>query len=99
MNRILHVITTFNRGGAENHLSSLAKLQAELGLEVRVAYLKGDGYWENRLGAQGILVERLPMWRYGDPRPILRLRAILEDWKPDVVHAHLAPAELYARLA
>jgi len=42
--RILHVITTINRGGAENHLAELAIGQIGRGFRVMVDFLKGDRY-------------------------------------------------------
>jgi len=43
--KITHIITTINRGGAENHLIELVKSQLNKGHQVHVAYLKDDGYW------------------------------------------------------
>ena len=40
--RILHIITTIERGGAEKQLLILAKEQIALGYEVEIIYLK-DG--------------------------------------------------------
>lgn len=97
--KILHVITTINRGGAENHLLDLTTGQAAEGHTVAVCYLKGDGYWCQALVERGIRVELLDLGRYGDPRPAFRLRSLLDEIGPDIVHAHMPPAELYARLA
>jgi glycosyltransferase involved in cell wall biosynthesis len=97
--RILHVITTINRGGAENHVADLAVGQAERGLAVTVAFLKGDGYWAKRLEDGGVRVVPLGLERYGAVVPARRLRRLLGDFEPDLVHAHLPPAELYARIA
>jgi glycosyltransferase involved in cell wall biosynthesis len=97
--RVLHVITTMDRGGAENHLFELVKGQIGRGLDVAVAYLKGDGYWASPLRDLGARVEPLQLMRYGDPGPVFRLRRLIKDWRPDLVHAHMPPAELYARLA
>ena len=47
----------------------------------------------------GVAIEPLGMARYGDPRPIARLRGTMRRLRPDILHAHLPPAELYARLA
>jgi glycosyltransferase involved in cell wall biosynthesis len=93
------VITTLNRGGAENHLAELALAQAVAGWQVTVAYLKGDGYWGPALREQGIEVCPLGMRAYGDPAALLRLRRLLARRPPAVLHAHLQPAEVYARLA
>lgn len=96
--RILHVITTINRGGAENHLASLVEGQARTH-KVSIAYLKGDGYWTSRFREMGASTVNLGMGFYGDPAPLLRLRSVIRAWSPDLLHAHLPPAELYARLA
>ena len=40
-NKITHLITTIERGGAENQLLILASNQVKQGLEVEVFYLKG----------------------------------------------------------
>lgn len=97
--KILHVITTINRGGAENHLAELVRMQVQQGLEVVVAYLKGDGYWMKTLRDLGVRVESLELVRYGDLSPIMKLRELIRLVAPDVVHAHMPPAELYTRLA
>lgn len=97
--RILHVITTINRGGAENHLVELVRGQVKQGLQVTVAFLKGDGYWAAELRSLGVGVEPLQLWRYGDLLPIWRLRKLVRNLCPDIVHAHMPPAEFYTRFA
>lgn len=98
---MLHVITTLNRGGAENHLVLLLKKMVEKGFSPAVAYLQGHGYWRKELEQRGIEVFDLglPWRRYGDPRPIFRLAELIKKWRPDIIHAHMPPAELYTRLA
>ncbi len=98
--KVLHVITTINRGGAENHLKDLISKQVEYGgFEVSCAYLKGDGYWSGMLKDLGCDVHALGMDRYGQLGPAWRLHKLIKAFAPDVIHAHLAPAELYTRLA
>lgn len=96
---ILHVITTINRGGAENHLVELVRGQCASGLRVGVVYLKGDAYWTAALQEAGAEVTGLGLHRYGELGPLWRLRRLLADFAPDIVHTHMPPAELYARLA
>jgi glycosyltransferase involved in cell wall biosynthesis len=97
--RILHVITTIERGGAENHLADLVRAQVAKGHTVTVAYLKRPPYWQPVFEKAGIEVVALGMRRYGDPRAVFRLRYAIKNFVPDVVHAHMPPAELYARVA
>ena len=95
--RILHVITTIDRGGAENHLYALVRGQKAAGHDVAVAFLKGSGEWGEGYRDLHVSVHDLGMRRYGDLRPLPRLRKLVKG--ADVVHAHLPPAEFYARLA
>ncbi len=97
--RILHVITTINRGGAENHLVDLVRNQKLDGFQVSVAFLKGDGYWERAFKEMGISVECLALRRYGELGPALRLCRLINHFNPSIVHAHMPPAELYVRIA
>jgi glycosyltransferase involved in cell wall biosynthesis len=97
--RLLHVITSLNRGGAENHLADLARAQVRRGAQVAVAYLKGDGAWGPELSVAGVAVHSLGLSRYGAPGPVLRLRRLIGAFDPALVHAHMPPAELYSSAA
>jgi len=97
--RVLHVITSLARGGAENHLLLLAAGQAAAGHQVSVAGLKEPSELAPAFAAAGVAPHPLGLRCYGDPLPVLRLRALIAGLRPDMVHAHLPPAELYARLA
>lgn len=99
MKKILHIITTIDRGGGENHLVDLIKGQIAHGFRVQVAYLKGSGYWESALKKTGVEVIALELSRYGDLKPLLKLWELLKHYHPDIVHAHMPPAELYTRIA
>ena len=57
--KVLHLITSLNRGGAENHLTCLIRGQLKENKEIFVLYLKGDGYWENYLKSLGVIVIKL----------------------------------------
>jgi glycosyltransferase involved in cell wall biosynthesis len=96
--KVLHLITSLVRGGAETHVVELASRQVDRGVDVTVAHLKEETYWRDALVEAGVAVAPLTMARYGDPRPIGRLRTVMRRLRPDVLHAHLPPAELYARL-
>ncbi len=96
--RIIHFITTINRGGAENHLYQLASMQNREGCQLLIIYLKGDGYWKTKLETQGIQVVNLQMKFYGDLLPAVKLRKTINEFKPDLIHIHTPPAEVYVRL-
>ena len=97
--RVLHVITGINRGGAENHLLDLVRHQRARGFAVTVAYLRECHYWAAALRELGAEVQHLGLRFYGDLRPLVKLRRVIGSGGFDLVHAHLPPAELYARLA
>lgn len=97
--RILHVITTINLGGAENHLKDLSIAQKKLGHEVKIAYLKGDHFWKKHLEENGVETQAIEMTSYADFGAISRINKIISDFQPDVVHAHMPPAELFTRIA
>jgi glycosyltransferase involved in cell wall biosynthesis len=97
--RVLHVITSILRGGAENHLVSLVEGQRSHGWNVTVAYLWGADYWRERLSGLGVSVHGLGLRFYGDPRPVFALRRVAAEVQPTLVHAHLPPAEAHVRLA
>jgi glycosyltransferase involved in cell wall biosynthesis len=97
MIRILHVITTINRGGAENQLLVLVREQVKSGLEVSVLYLKGDPELEQDLSDAGAnvvhdIANLHPFFQF------LKMRSIAKSQKA-LLHAHLPRAELVARFA
>lgn len=97
--RILHVITTLSRGGAENQLVGLASLQRAAGHEVKIAYMVLEGYWRGPLEALGIEVVDLRARFKADPAAAWRLRRLIRYFSPTIINAHMQPAELCARLA
>jgi len=99
MPKVTHIITTLNRGGAENHLFSLIQGQIKLGYEVHVLYLKGDGYWVTPLEILGAKVYRVGLKFYGDLFAVRRLRKQLVAIGSTLIHVHLTQAEFHTRLA
>ena len=86
--KVLHVVTSLVRGGAETHVVELARGEVDRGVGVTVAYLKDEPYWRDALAEAGVAITPLAMARYGDPRPIAGLRAAMRSIRPDVLHAH-----------
>jgi glycosyltransferase involved in cell wall biosynthesis len=91
--RIIHVITTIERGGAEKQLLILAKRQAETGKNVSILYLKGAPELAEEFAAVGANV----IGEFANKNPIiqfLRLRRFLHRNEDIWVHAHLPRAEM-----
>lgn len=77
----------------------LVKHQRAAGVEVVVAYLKGQGYWVPKMREVGATVHFLDLKYYGHLPPAKALRKLIQEGRFDLIHAHLPPAELYVRLA
>ena len=93
--KVLHLLTTLDRGGAEHQVAALCRAFAARGrVEPVVAYLKGDGELTAGLLAAGIPVAHLGGGGAGAPAAILRAALLLREVKPDIVHTHLFKADL-----
>jgi glycosyltransferase involved in cell wall biosynthesis len=97
MIKVLHVITTISRGGAENQLVVLTREQVKLGMQVSVCYLKGEPELETEFVAAGVRViheaaNRSPI------RQLWFLRTYVKRKNP-LLHGHLPRAELMARFS
>jgi glycosyltransferase involved in cell wall biosynthesis len=90
MINVLHFITTIERGGAENHLQSLISAQIKNGYKIRVVYLKGKPYWKKYYESIGCDV-----YQY---QSILNFLALVRNFKPSIVHAHLQVPEILTAL-
>jgi glycosyltransferase involved in cell wall biosynthesis len=99
MAKILHVITSTQVGGAENHLLSLTKGLQKDGWDCSVAYLKGRPDLNAEYAAAGIPVRPLDLKPWLDVGTLRRLVGLIRQERPDIVHAHLFPAEVYATVA
>lgn len=96
MKTVFHVITTINRGGAENQLLVLTKEQVKLGLDVHVVYLKGDPELELDLIKIGATIHHEVARTHPLFQP-LALRKLVDN-QNHIVHAHLPRAELFSLL-
>ena len=95
--KITHLITTIERGGAENQLLILARNQVKQGLEVEVFYLKGKPELKTKFEDVGVKVNSLLV-----DQPFIfqvtKFRKFLRN-NESPVHSHLSQAELVAALA
>ncbi len=87
--RVLHLITTLDRGGAEFQLLELCRALAARGrVRPAVAFLKGDGELSAEFLAAGVAVAQV-----GQASP-WSAAALLREVRPDVLHTHLFKADL-----
>lgn len=95
---ILYLITGLGGGGAEKVVADLADQMSKRGHQVKIAYLKGEVTVrpENNqielvyLGLESIKQSTFAYKNY---------KKLLQNFKPDVVHAHMVHANIFARIS
>jgi glycosyltransferase involved in cell wall biosynthesis len=93
-NKVTHLITTIERGGAEKQLLTLASEQVQSGLNVVVLYLKGKPDLRNEFEAAGVEVNNLLFGKSFLKQIYLFSKYLRRN--PSPVHAHLPKSELLA---
>ena len=97
--KILMIITGLGMGGAEHVVINLADELATLGHEVKLAYLNGE--IEVKVSPKNPEVELISIGMHGSKdfaKAYIRLRKLVKDFKPDVVHSHMVHANIISRL-
>jgi glycosyltransferase involved in cell wall biosynthesis len=98
VNKILHIITSLDRGGAENHLASLAALQAKQKNDVHIIYFRGNDYWVEFLNKKKISIKKFDIKKnfhlINFFLVIFKIFYFIRKTKPDIVHAHLGLSEI-----
>ena len=92
MCKVLHCITTIERGGAEKQLLILTKQQIKAGMNVSIVFLKGDPHLQfefTKLGAKVIEI----LHNKNLVKQIIELRKITNSHGV-ILHAHLPRAEI-----
>lgn len=97
MIKVIHCITTIERGGAEKQLLILVREQIKAGMEVTIIHLKGREELKNDFLIAGAKVVdtyngKILLWQ------IYKLRKALKNQKI-ILHAHLPRAELISMIA
>lgn len=95
--KILLVVTGLQLGGAERQVVSLADRLAARGHRVAIAYLVGEAEVRPDSAAVPLYPLHFRKTPLGLVRGILRLRRLVRQWRPDVVHSHMVHANLIAR--
>jgi glycosyltransferase involved in cell wall biosynthesis len=104
---IIHVIARLNVGGAALHVLQLAREQQRRGHDVVVVagrLAAGEESMEYVAGELGVDVLKLPALQRelsvrADTTAILRLRELIRQRQPDVLHTHTAKAGATGRIA
>ena len=97
--RVLMLITSLTFGGAETQAVRLATELKKKHWVVAVVSLIEPSAFVGQLESIGIPVHSLGMTRgWPDPRAILRLRSLIRDFEPDIVHSHMVHANLLGRI-
>lgn len=96
--RVTYLVTSSSTGGAQRQVHDLALAMQARGWEVSVVSMLPVEQQFADLPAAGVPTTSLGMRRgLADPRALFRLRRILQETRPDVLHAHMVHANLLAR--
>ncbi|MBC8289474.1 MAG: glycosyltransferase [Planctomycetes bacterium] len=101
MTRVLLLIPTLDRSGAEKQLTLLATgLSRDFPdeFEVDVACLTRGGPYQAELEAAGVSVTVLGKRFRFDPFALRRLKKLIQEKRPDILHTWLFAANSYGRL-
>jgi glycosyltransferase involved in cell wall biosynthesis len=95
-NKVTHLITTIERGGAEKQLLTLASEQVQSGIKVEVIFLKGKPELEKEFEESGVEVNKLLAGKNFLHQISLLSKHLRKN--PSPIHAHLPKSELLAAL-
>lgn len=94
--RILYILTSLGIGGAEKQVVALAERMAAKGHGVALLVLKHtDEEWPVRLPVMRLNMRKTPL---GIARGLRFSRNFLAAFRPDLLHSHTFPANLFTRL-
>ena len=96
--RVTHLIHDLRPGGAEHLLVDLAANAGASGLDVSIVSMRplADHRFAAELLGSGVPLHSLELAGWWDPRGPGRLRRILPELDPDVLHSHLKHADAVA---
>lgn len=94
MRRVLHILPRVCQDGPSRGVAALVLAMDRSRFDVRLCSISAaTATWE------GLHVQSLNCDSVLDVRTLARLRRVLRDWPPDVVHTHLFRGDWYGRLA
>lgn len=97
--RLLLLIPTLDRSGAEKQLTLLATRLPRSEFDVHVVALTRGGPFADELAAAGVRLTVLHKRFKFDPTAFWKLRTILRDEPPQILHTWLFAANAYGRMA
>ena len=96
--KIVHLISSLDKGGAESQLVELIKQQLKDDNQIEVYYFKGNSYWADYLNSKKVKCYNL---RYNNSYNLFKLiysiyiiSKLINKFKPNIIHAHLNLAEV-----
>ena len=95
--KVMYLVTCLGGGGAEKVVSDLADQMFILGHQVRIAYLTG----EILVRPKNINIDLISLDLnnlYGLYSASKKYKKLIQDFQPDVVHAHMVHANIFARI-
>lgn len=96
--KILYLITGLGLGGAEKVVVTLADEMILYGHEVKIVYLKGDIVVKpdsKQIDLIGLNFEKIGCFFSA----LREFKKLISEFQPDVVHAHMVHANIFARLS
>jgi glycosyltransferase involved in cell wall biosynthesis len=98
--RIVHLIDTLGSGGAERFLYTILKYLDRSRFEVEVmTVFSGAMHWKEPIEALGVKVTSLDCRRLREwPKGVRRLRRLLQNSRPNMIHTHLWTANVIGRI-
>lgn len=98
--KILHLINSIDRGGAENHLTCLARGQIRASNDIHIIYLKGNDYWYKYLTEENIRVTKIKnRSKISILSQIYFVRNYIKKFNIEIVHSHLPYMEIVGYFA
>ncbi len=96
--KVLLLIPTLDRSGAEKQFALLATRLPRNEFDVNAVTLTRGGPYEADLKQAGVPLTILHKRFKFDPIALYRLKRLIADWQPDIVHSWHFAANSYARL-
>lgn len=96
--KILMVVTSLNVGGAERQVVDLADKLVERGHNIKIVYLTGKPAILPQSSLIEIISLNLSFSLNNFIKAVKKIRKIVKDFNPDIVHSHMIHANIFMRI-